>query len=270
MHRLPGIMLIGAATTALTLSGLSARSQEASGWKAEIENSARELGFRGVILVQNHGHLVLNEGFGEAGESFDRDTRYWIASISKSFTATLTFRLEEQGALKRNDALPEFLPSIPPDKRAITVEELLTHTSGLPNKYVSEGIVDRDKAVQSILEQPLSQRPGQAFGYTNDGYSLLGAIAEIAGKAPYRELLQREIFTPAGMSSSGLWPACPGPLPILRLSEKLPESMSRENWGYKGPDGVCSTTADLARWMNALLGTRILQPNTLQACGEEK
>lgn len=264
LHRLSR-MVVSAATTALVLSGMSARSQEAFSWKAEIEKSARELGFRGVILMQRHGHLILNEGFGEAGEPFNSHTRYWIASISKSFTATLIFRLEEQGALKRSDTLPKFFPTIPPDKRAITVEELLTHTSGLPNKYASEGIADSDKAARSILELPLSQTPGQAFGYTNDGYSLLGLIAEIAGKAPYSELLQREIFEPAGMSGSGLWPACPGPLPVLGLSEKLPESMNRENWGYKGPDGICSTTADLARWMNALLGARILRADTLQA-----
>ena len=264
MHRLSR-MVRSAATTALVLSGMSARSQEAFSWKAEIEKCARELGFHGVILTENHGHLILNEGFGEAGEPFNRDTRYWIASISKSFTATLIFRLEEQGALKRSDALPKFFPTIPPDKGAITVEELLTHTSGLPNKYVSEGVVDRDKAVRAVLGLPLSQKPGQAFGYTNDGYSLLGAIAEIAGKAPYRELLQQDIFGPAGMSGSGLWPACPGPLPVLGLSEKLPESVNRENWGYQGPDGICSTTADLARWMNALLGARILRPDTLQA-----
>ncbi len=115
------------------------------------------------------------------GQGPNSDTRYWIASISKSFTATLIFRLQGQGALKLRDTVTKFFPNAPEDKRAITIEQLLMHTSGLPNKYASEGIVDRAEAVKRILQQPLMHLPGKQFGYTNDGYALLTAIAEAAG-----------------------------------------------------------------------------------------
>lgn len=169
------------------------------------------------------------------------------------------------GALKRSDSLGSFFRGAPPDKKGITIEQLLTHTAGLPNKYASEGVVDRAEAVKVILGLRLSHGPGEAFGYSNDGYSLLAAIAEVAGKARFPDLVRRDIFEPAGMTASGLWPECPGPHPVLPLSVTLRPQVNRANWGYWGPSGVCSTTDDLARWMNALLGGKILTRASLQA-----
>jgi CubicO group peptidase (beta-lactamase class C family) len=234
-------------------------------WSAMAEAAARELDFHGVALIQTGEHVMVNRSFGDPPGEANPRARYWIASISKSFTAALIFRLQEIGALDRSDAITKFFADAPPDKRQITVDQLLTHTSGLPNSYASEGIVDRDEAVRRILHVPLSQGSGTAFLYTNDGYSLLGAIAEIASHRTYGELLAREIFAPGGMTDSGLWPRCPGPLPVVPLSETLPEAMNRENWGYKGPDGICSSASDLLRFMNALRAGKILKPASLQA-----
>lgn len=233
-------------------------------WPQAIDAAAHDLGFHGVILVQSHDQIIVNKAFGNAPEQANSNTRYWIASISKSFTATLIFRLQEQGALKLQDTLEKFFPDVPADKKGITVDELLTHTSGLPNKYASEGVVDRVEAVKRILRLPLMHTPGQEFKYTNDGYSLLGAITEVAGKKSYSQQLKNYIFQPTGMTNSGLWPVCPGS-PVLPLSVTLPLAMNRENWGFKGPDGVCSTTADLAKFMNALRSGKILRSDSSQA-----
>ena len=234
-------------------------------WRQTTEATARELAFHGAVLVQSHGQVAVDQALGDAPNQANGDTRYWIASISKSFAATLIFRLQEQGALTLRDRVTKFFPKAPEDKRAITIEQLLIHTSGLPNKYAPEGIVDRAEAVRRILQQPLMHSPGKQFGYTNDGYSLLAAIAEAAGGKSYRQLLKRYILEPAGMTNSGLWPVCPGPAPVLPLSEELPSNMNRENWGYKGPDGICSTTADLAKFMNALIAGKILKKKSLEA-----
>ena len=67
------------------------------------------------------------------------------------------------------------------------------------------------------------------------------------------------------MKDSGLWPVCPGKKPVMPLSTKLAAEMIRPNWGYKGPDGICSTTADLARFMIALLKGKILRPASIEA-----
>jgi CubicO group peptidase (beta-lactamase class C family) len=234
-------------------------------WAGLAESAAREINFHGVILIQKGGHVAVNRAFGDPPGETNTGARYWIASISKSLTATLIFRLQEVGALDRNDAIAKFFPDAPPDKQQITIGQLLTHTSGLPNSYASEGIVNRDEAVHRILRLPLRQPSGAEFLYTNDGYSLLGAIAESAGRHTYGKLLEQEIFTRSGMKNSGLWPHCPGPLPIVPLPQILPEAMNRENWGYKGPDGVCSSVSDLLRFMNALRAGKILKPSSLQA-----
>ncbi len=239
-------------------------------WRQTTEAAARELAFHGAVLVQSHGQVVVDKALGDAPNQANRETRYWIASISKSFTATLIFRLQELGVLKLGDPVAKFFPDAPADKQAITIEQLLQHTSGLPNKYASDGVVIRTEAVKRILQQPLVHPPGKEFGYTNDGYSLLAAVAEVAGGKSYPQLLERHILDPAGMKSSGLWPVCPGRTPVLPLSEKLPSKMNRENWGYKGPDGICSTTADLAKFMNALIAGKILGKASLQAMWKEK
>jgi CubicO group peptidase (beta-lactamase class C family) len=263
------------ATNALTLSSARADTTgpsdtTGSSWHAQVSNAIREVGFHGVIRIEERGRVVVSEGVGENGERLDEGTRYWIASISKSFTATLIFRLAQEGAPRMSDSLAMFFPDAPADKRSITIEQLLTHTSGLPNKYAAEGIVDRDEAARRILDLPLRHAPGEAFGYTNDGYSLLAVIAEIEGKAPFGELLERKILGPARMRDTGLWPSAPGRKAILPLSVTLPPEKARENWGYKGPEGICSNAAGLASWMHALLDGKILEADTLQAMWRDR
>ena len=233
-------------------------------WTSAVQNAAHELDFHGVVLIDQGNIVVLNEAFSTSDFPVTADTRYWIASISKSFTAVLIFRLRDEGLLSLQDKLSKFFPDAPADKRSITVAQLLVHTSGLPNKYVSEGITDRAEAAKQILALPLGHPPGQTFDYTNDGYSLLGIVASIVGHADYSDLISSRIFAPAGMASSGFWPTCEGSKPVLPLSVTIPAQQHRPNWGYKGPDGICSTTSDLARFMETLYQGKILRSDSLQ------
>ena len=233
-------------------------------WDAAVQAAAHDTGFHGVVLVQKGDDIILNKAFSTPEFPVVVQTRYWIASISKSFTATLIFRLRDDGLLSLDDPLSKFFPKAPPDKRGITVTQLLTHQSGLPNKYVSEGIADRAEAARRILALPLVHKPGEAFEYTNDGYSLLGLVASIAAHTDYSSLIDEKIFRPAAMMHSGFWPNCRGSKDILPLSVSLPARMLRPNWGYKGPDGICSTAPDLALFMDAMLKRKILAEATVQ------
>jgi len=246
-------------------SNLKVRQREAADWTQAVEVAAKALDFHGAVLIQSGNDIVVQRAFGKTAEESNPATRYWVASVSKSFTSTIIFKLEERGTLSRNDELSRFFPDTPADKRHITIDQLLTHRSGLPNEYLTEGVVDREEAVKKLLATPLKNAPGAAFGYTNDGYSLLAAIAEVAAKTPYFQLIDREIFDPAGMRNSGFWPKCPGPVPALPLSVPLGAEMTRENWGYKGPDGICSNVLDLLRFMNALRAGKILKATALDA-----
>ena len=233
-------------------------------WTATLQDVAHDLNFPGVVLIANGNTVVFNQAFSTPEFPVTADTRYWIASISKSFTAVLIFRLQEEGLLSLQDKLGKFFPEAPPDKREITIAQLLTHTAGFANKYASEGIADRSEAAKQILALPLVHAPGQAFDYSNDGYSLLGIVASIVAHADYPDLISSKIFAPAGMASSGFWPGCGGPKPVLPLTDKPPAAMQRPNWGYKGPDGICSTTSDLALFMQALTQRRILKSETIE------
>jgi CubicO group peptidase (beta-lactamase class C family) len=254
-------LLLVAVLPAYTAAG----PENNNAWESAVQSSVQEVAFHGVVLIEKDYNVVLNEAVSTSDFPVTSETRYWIASISKSFTAVLIFRLRDEGVLSLQDRLSKFFPDAPADKRNITIAQLLSHTSGLPNKYASEGISDRTEAAKRILALPLGQPPGKSFDYTNDGYSLLGIIASIAAHADYGDLIARKIFTPAGMTSSGLWPTCNGSKPVLSLPVKLPSKHLRANWGYKGPDGICSTASDLAMFMDALRQAKVLQPNTVQA-----
>src|SRR5439155_25554263 len=120
-----------------------------------MDEAAAKLRFHGVVRVERFGEQF------ERGYGLRPDTAFWVASIAKSFTAALVLRLVEARRMKLDDRV---LGS------DITVDELLTHTSGLPRStYVAEGIVDAGEAARRILAQPSG--PKGKFAYTNEGYT---------------------------------------------------------------------------------------------------
>ena len=129
------------------------------------------------------------------------------------------------------------------------------HVGAAHATYVAEGISDRDEAVRRILAQP--RGPKGKFAYTNDGYALLAIAAEKAGGAPFFELLQREVLGRAGLRHTGFWPRCFRGARVARLSRPPRGARARENWGFKGSDGICSTAADLAAFMRAVAAGRV-------------
>jgi CubicO group peptidase (beta-lactamase class C family) len=200
------------------------------------------LQFHGVVRIEEPGKAALTRA-----EGVPAGTAFWVASISKSFTAALILRLQDLGKLKLSDVVPG---------SDITLDELLTHTSGLPHAtYVAEGIADREEAARRILAQP--RGPRGKFAYTNDGYALLAIAAEKAGGAPFFELMQREVLDRAGLRHTGFWPRCFRGARVAPLSRPPRGARARENWGFKGSDGICSTAADLAAFMRAVASGRV-------------
>lgn len=249
--------LVLAASALVLLAG-------APGAERAVDEAAREVGFRGVVRVERDGRLLVEKAYGGR----DPGAAFWIASVTKSFTATLVLRLAERKALRLDDELSRWLPDAPPGRRAIRIDELLTHTAGLPRgTYEAEGIADAAEAGRRILSLPAGKRG--AFAYTNDGYALLAIVAERAGGAPYFDLLRREVLEPAGLSSTGLWPGCVAGARVLDLREPPAGARARESWGFKGGIGLCSTAADLAGLFRALASGSLLSPASLDlAWGE--
>lgn len=227
-------------------------------------------GFSGTVLVAKGDQIVLNKGYGLAirsqGVPNTADTIFCVGSITKQFTATAILTLEMQGKLKTDDPLTKYLENVPPDKADITLHHLLTHTSGLVKDvggdYEQAG---RDETVRKILALPLESKPGERFAYSNVNYTLLAAVVEKVSGQSYEDYLYEHLFKPAGMEWTGYrrpkWD-----------ESKVAHwySMGRDNvnslarpfpfWNLIGNGGILSTSGDMFKWHQALLGETILSP----------
>jgi CubicO group peptidase (beta-lactamase class C family) len=164
-------------------------------------------GASGAVLVAKGGRVVYRTGFGWA----DRDrkipmsttTGIDIASMSKDVTAVAILQLVERGLLKTTDSLAAHFDSVPPDKRTITIEQLLTHRSGLPQYFVDTSDfarLTRAQALKAILGAKLEFVPGTGEEYSDAGYVLLAILLERRTGLTLETWLQREQFGPARMT----------------------------------------------------------------------
>ena len=220
-------------------------------------------GFNGTVLIATDGRVILHKSYGWADrrheEPVTNATPFWIASISKQFAASAVLKLEESGRLSVQDSITRFFRDVPEDKKDITIQQLLTHTSGLPRSYAADGITDRDAAVRSILAQPLVGTPGQDFMYTNDAYNLIAAIVEIASGETYEDYLREQLLDPAGLEHTGFWGPPDHPEVAAIIGEAFPDTgVALPNWGFRGGVGMYSTAGDLYRWYLALDHDRVL------------
>jgi CubicO group peptidase (beta-lactamase class C family) len=232
---------------------------------AEIKQFV-DKGFSGAVLVARKNKIILNKAYGNVAAT-KANPAFWIASNSKSFVAAAIIKLQEQRKLSVNDSLTKFFDDVPADKQQITIHDLLTHTSGLPHKYVADGISKRDEAVKAILSLPLEWKVGEGYHYSNDGYNLLAIIVEIASKRSFEDYLRKEILKPAKLNKTGLWGyennAILAPVANIKNTEKIrpviyKENKSVANWGYRGATGIYSTTEDIYKWILALEKNKVL------------
>jgi CubicO group peptidase (beta-lactamase class C family) len=133
---------------------------------------------------------------------------YRIGSITKSFTALAIVQLEAQKKLNVTDPVVKYLPGVPKAWQQITIQQLLTHVSGIPNftstaAYVkAEDPLRIDHAVQEMAAQPLDSVPGEKFAYSNSGYNLLGRVIEKISGVTYEHYVTDNIIKPAGLENT--------------------------------------------------------------------
>jgi CubicO group peptidase (beta-lactamase class C family) len=230
-------------------------------------------GFSGAVIVARDGQVAISKGYGLANRElkipFTPETVSSIGSITKQFTAAAILKLEMQGKLRAGDPISKYLPDVPPDKADITIHHLLTHTAGFRADFGGRDSdpIARDDLMKLVLTTPLRFKPGERYEYSNEGYSLLGAIVERVSGVTYEAFLSQYLFKPAGMLSTGYvlpkWPAG-------RLARGYAEggewgSITEKGWGPEGPGwylkangGIHSTILDMYRWHLALEGEAVL------------
>lgn len=133
-----------------------------------------------------------------------------LGSISKQFTAAAIMMLQEQGKLLTSDNIHKYVPSFPTEGNLVTIENLLTHTSGIANYTDDDDLFDKEIQVPASVDDTLARfakhpmvfKPGEAMAYSNTGYSLLGKIVEVASGQSYKEFVEQYIFKKLGMTQS--------------------------------------------------------------------
>ena len=231
-----------------------------------------------AVIVVRDGEIIYRKGHGmanlELGVPIEPDMVFRMGSIGKQFTAVAILMLTEQGKLSLDDPITKFLPDYPTHDHLITIEHLLTHTSGIKNHTdmpESQLLWRKDYAVQELIDcfknQPMQFAPGKRWAYNNSGYILLGAIIEKVSGQTYQQFIQQNIFDRLGMKQS--YYDCPLQVIPRRVSgyEKSPE-------GFKNADylsmtqpyaagALASTVDDLAVWDSALYTEQLIKQETL-------
>jgi len=230
--------------------------------------------FSGVAVTQRGGVIVTELAAGMA----DRDlglpctpqTRFQIASVSKQFTAAAVLLLASQSRLSLDDPVSRWFSGCPQEWQAITVHQLLTHTSGLGH-WDNFPAVDPFRPIEPAQEmsifqqQPLVSAPGSRYHYSSPGYVLLAWIVEKAGDQPYARFLADHVFTPLGMrtASAGDHPGGTGMARGYCAGEPVP-SFELATTGIGAGDIWC-TAADLVRWDDAIAHGELLPAGLLEA-----
>jgi CubicO group peptidase (beta-lactamase class C family) len=279
---LSGVALI--VLMGLSSSGLAESTQTSDRDLATAINEALEKTFKrddpgAAVIVVKDGKTIFRKGYGlanlELGVPVEPDMVFRLGSITKQFTAVAILMLADQGKLSLDDDLTKFLPDYPTKGQRITIEQLLTHTSGIKN-YTSLpewlAVWRKDLTVKEIIDlfkdQPMDFAPGEKWSYSNSGYILLGAIIEKVSGQTYQEFIEKNIFTPLGMKHSYYDNTA-------RIIPRRVEGYSKTNEGYQNAaylsmtqpfsaGSLMSSVDDLALWDAALYTEKLVKPQSLK------
>ena len=236
--------------------------------------------FNGNVLVAKSGDIIYHKAFGyrnyDTKELLNNNSVFELESISKQFTAVAILQLIEKGELKLSDSLRKFFPQLP--YHDITIQNLLTHTSGLPlyddemrDKWDHKKIAFNDDLINflSIEKIPVHFKAGTKWEYCGTGFDLLASVIERISGVSFNDHMLRNIFEPLGMKNTRIYntrrsvkDTIPNYAYGYMYSDSLkkyviPDSMPEYDYvtyldGLVGDGQVNSTTGDLLIWDRAL------------------
>ncbi|EJQ68864.1 MULTISPECIES: serine hydrolase domain-containing protein [Bacillus] len=237
----------------------------------KLDQYLKDKGFNGTVLVTDKNNVVLRKGYGYANVK-DKvlttpRTKYRIGSITKTVVAISILQLREKGKLNIEDNVNKYIPSFPADKN-ITLRNLLTHTSGLPDQ--GQGSVDaasRLKLVTWIGAQKLQFPAGTGWKYTDYNYMVLAYIVEKISNKPLAEYVKENIFTPVEMNESGMGATLPEDIFLAegytkKDNELIATPRLKMNWLY-GCGEMYTTVDDMKRLDEAIMDGKLISKQSL-------
>jgi uncharacterized protein (TIGR01244 family) len=232
-----------------------------------------------AVIVVKDGKVVFRKGYGmanlELGVPVEPDMIFRIGSVTKQFTAVATLMLAEQGKLALTDEITKFLPDYPTQGRRITVEHLLTHTSGivsytgLPDfRTLMRKDMSLDELIAVFKDKPMEFAPGERWNYNNSAYVLMGAVIEKASGMKYADFIEQKIFAPLGMKRS-FYDDTARIIPrrAAGYSKRKDVFVNAEYLSMSLPHAagsLISTVDDLALWDAALYTDKIVRQESLK------
>ena len=240
-------------------------------------------GFNGNVLVAKKGKIVYENSFGWANyphqDSLTLDSKFELASVTKTMTSTAILQLMERGKIRLNQDVRDFFPDFP--YAGITIRLLLTHRSGMMNYvYFIDGIYrkehrDQRKGLTNMQAMAMIaqykpapfNKPDKRFLYNNSNFMVLGSIIEKVTGMSYAQYMMKNIFKPAGMSHTAVYSKA--------VYDKIPTKVlghDRNSWKYSvaqnfldgpvGDKGIYSTVGDLFLFDRAMRADRLIKQST--------
>ncbi|WP_448662993.1 serine hydrolase domain-containing protein [Sphingomonas sp. CJ20] len=237
------------------------------------------------VAVLLDGRVVLSEAYGmadvEQHVAATRDTLFPINSATKSFTGVAIMQLVEAGKVDLEAPVSRYLDGLPEHWRPIRIRQLLAHSSGLPNIVDEKGLVGGGSDAEAwakVQTLPMDGETGAAFAYNQTNYVLLGRIIEKMSGRPFEQFLAERQFVPAGMAHARFgdgYDIVPGRADVyIRAHEGRGDPADQDalyHWideipvSTRAGAGLYTTADDLARWIVALQGGRLLaKPDTVR------
>jgi D-alanyl-D-alanine carboxypeptidase len=230
----------------------------------------------GGLTVARDGRVIYSRSFGYSliddtqKKPLTADTKYRIASITKTYTAVMIFQLVEEGRLKITDTLDKFFPQIPNASR-ITIAHILHHRSGIPD-IEPDGVFGRQPRTQDEIVTRIAQgkpnfEPDTRHRYSNSGYILLGFIVEKAGGKSYPDALRDRITSRLGLKNTYAGSGNTNPDRNESLSYRyLGGWREVEELDFSvvaGAGGIVSTTADMTAFIKSLFDLKLVSKDSL-------
>ena len=217
-----------------------------------------DFGLSGSLLIGNKDEVLLKKDYGIKASVKGIDPAYLVGSITKQFTATAILSLEQKGLLNTSDEISKYLTNIPADKSAITIHQLLTHTSGLKDDYWDQHTdLTEEDYIEKMLTEKLVSEPGTKFSYANFGYHLLAKIIENIANKNYERFLKEELFKPHNLNHTGFNLVNWKENQVVEYTDWTTEKSKKliknplDRPAYLQPEGsggILSTTEDLYKW----------------------
>jgi D-alanyl-D-alanine carboxypeptidase len=265
-------LLIGLTTLALTTQNCWADAADAL-----IQQEMEKHQVAGLALtVIKDGQPIKTQCYGVANLEWNvpvtTDTVFEIGSITKQFTAACILLLVQDGKLSVDDLISQHLKNTPPSWAKITVRNLLSHTSGIPNYTTLDGFELRNRLTQEqfiklLGAHPLDFQPGDSWSYCNSGFNLLGYIVENVSGENYWTFLHERILKPAAMiATQNRTPGVviPKRAAGYEMANHIPINRDYDVTDLFSAGAIVSTLDDMTKWNAALDGDKLLNDASKQ------